>query len=608
MKTTIIKLFLVCSGIFNLCCCAQPEHNYTSIIPMPSEIKEFKGFYLIDSTKFFSESKHDFIETKINNSLEEEEYLLKVTTKNVKIEGGSEKAIFYGKQTLSQLITNQGIPCMEIKDKPRFQYRGFLLDVSRHFFPKEEIFKLLDEMARYKLNTFHFHLTDNGGWRIQIDSYPDLTRLGAFRTSCDWVDWWENNDRKYLPEGTPGAYGGYFTKEDIKEIVAYASERYINVIPEIEIPAHSDEVFIGYPELCCAGKPYSGGEFCVGNEKVYSFIENVLTEVLELFPSEMIHIGADEARMNEWKNCPKCTELMKKKGMHDISELQSHIVKYAEQFLIKKGRRMIGWDEILKDNIDSSSVVMCYRGQSGALTAASKGFDAILTTGAIVYYDWYQSEPSTQKKAMYGYSPLAKVYAFNPQPFDTNVLLYNELLINEPVQYDLTILNKNSSKHIIGVQGSAFTEYMPNTEHLEYMIFPRFLAISEIAWSEQKNRNWNNFKKRLNRHLYLLRNRGINTFQLSDEVDITTKKSNNNDQKISVSLDVEKYPDQIYYTIDGSDPSEKALIYIGPFDVSDGTMIKAALLNDNSQAKKIAETIAKSDSLIPIPKRWSWHE
>ena len=268
--------------------------------------------------------------------------------------------LFYGRQTLCLLATAQGIPCVEIIDNPCFGYRGIHLDVSRHFFPVETIFRLLDEMARYKLNKFHFHLADNGGWRIRIDAYPLLTRLGAFRTESDWLEWWSYGDRHYVPEDTPGAYGGYYTKEEIRRIVAYAAERFIEVIPEIEFPGHSDEVFAAYPELCCSGRAYTSGEFCVGNPLSLKFMDEVLTEVLELFPSKYIHIGGDEADRTAWKSCPRCRHLARELG--GVDQVQCYLVEHAEKFLAEHGRTMIGWDEILKNNLRSTSTVISYRG------------------------------------------------------------------------------------------------------------------------------------------------------------------------------------------------------------------------------------------------------
>lgn len=597
-------LFLLIPILYS---CAPGEKASLDLIPYPSRLEQRSGYYSIDSLQTVQNDTWSFVSFSINRALDKEEYKLEVKPSGIEIEAGSESGQFYGIQTLKQLLTRKGIPCLSIHDKPRFPYRGFHLDVSRHFFSKQEVFKLLDEMAYYKLNTFHFHLTDNGGWRIQIDKYPLLTRMGAFRTKCDWQEWWEASDKKYLPENMEGAYGGYYTKQDIREIVAYAAERHINIIPEIEFPAHSDAVFVGYPELCCTGKAYTSGEFCIGNEDTYTFLEDVLTEVLELFPSEMIHIGGDEARMKTWRECPKCQKLMKQENMSDVQELQNHLIRYAEKFLRSKGRRMIGWDEILKDTLDKTSVIMCYRGQSGALTAASKGYDAIMTPGAVVYFDWYQANPATQKKAMYGYSPLAKIYSFDPQPVDSSSLAYNELIIDEPVRYELPLLTPETMQHVIGVQGSTFTEYIATDKHLEYMVFPRLLAVAEMAWTPQANRDWNDFKRRVNRQIPKLKLRGIQSFTLSDEVDITYRIT---PQKgwVTVTFDTEIYPVEIRYTTDGSVPTSSSKLYTEPFCITAPTLIKAAVFKDGSIQGIITEQMISLDAEQIIPAKWLWHE
>ena len=322
-----------------------------NLIPKPAHIEVTGGYFKVDSNLVFGNDQSGTIRYVVDESFNggnPEGYALNVTEKGIELRAASKSGLFYGEQTLRQLYTSKGIPCVSIQDNPRFPYRGLHLDVSRHFFPKEEVMKLLNVMSYYKLNTLHIHLTDAGGWRIQMDKYPKLTTDVAFRTESDWQKWWDGKDRKYLPEGTPGAYGGYFTKEDIREIVDYATARHINIIPEIEFPGHSDEVFVAYPELSCAGKPYTTGDFCIGNEKSFTFMEDVLSEVIELFPSEYIHIGGDEAGKGAWKTCPKCQGLMRRNGMKDVDELQSYMIHRAEEFLISKGRKLIGWDEILE--------------------------------------------------------------------------------------------------------------------------------------------------------------------------------------------------------------------------------------------------------------------
>ena len=317
MKVT--GLALACSSL--LFSCAPKEVPQVNLIPKPAHIEVTGGYFKVDSNLVFGNDQSGTIRYVVDESFNggnPEGYALNVTEKGIELRAASKSGLFYGEQTLRQLYTSKGIPCVSIQDNPRFPYRGLHLDVSRHFFPKEEVMKLLNVMSYYKLNTLHIHLTDAGGWRIQMDKYPKLTTDVAFRTESDWQKWWDGKDRKYLPEGTPGAYGGYFTKEDIREIVDYATARHINIIPEIEFPGHSDEVFVAYPELSCAGKPYTTGDFCIGNEKSFTFMEDVLSEVIELFPSEYIHIGGDEAGKGAWKTCPKCQGLMRRNGMKDV--------------------------------------------------------------------------------------------------------------------------------------------------------------------------------------------------------------------------------------------------------------------------------------------------
>ena len=366
----IFAISIVALSFFGTAC--RRSVGEMILVPMPQEATFTGGYFETDSARFVERAGDGYVACRIDPSAPEirpEGYRLKVTRRGIDLTALDSAGLFYGRQTLCLLATAQGIPCVEIIDNPCFGYRGIHLDVSRHFFPVETIFRLLDEMARYKLNKFHFHLADNGGWRIRIDAYPLLTRLGAFRTESDWLEWWSYGDRHYVPEDTPGAYGGYYTKEEIRRIVAYAAERFIEVIPEIEFPGHSDEVFAAYPELCCSGRAYTSGEFCVGNPLSLKFMDEVLTEVLELFPSKYIHIGGDEADRTAWKSCPRCRHLARELG--GVDQVQCYLVEHAEKFLAEHGRTMIGWDEILKNNLRSTSTVISYRGQRGGIEAAT---------------------------------------------------------------------------------------------------------------------------------------------------------------------------------------------------------------------------------------------
>lgn len=495
-----------------------------------------------------------FILDEVQFTNKPEAYRLEVNLKGVTVTAGTSTGLFYGLQSLLQLITSKGIPQVTIEDEPRFAYRGMHLDVSRNFFPKEFVLKMIDLMAFYKLNNFHWHLTDGAGWRIQMDKYPRLTTDAAFRDKANWKEWW-NSDRRFVPEGTEGAYGGYYTKEDIREVVAYAKSKHINIIPEIEMPGHSEEVFVAYPELSCSGKPYVNSDFCVGNEDTFIFIENVLTEVMELFPSEYIHVGGDEAGKNAWKTCPKCKKRMQEEGLKNVDELQSYLIHRVEKFLNDNGRKLIGWDEILQGGLAPDATVMSWRGEDGAIKAAKSGHDAIMTPGGYLYFDFYQADPKTQPEAIGGYTPVKRVYSYEPIP-DT--------------------LTVEEAKHILGVQSNLWTEYIPDEKQVEYMLFPRLLALSEIAWSPKEVRNWENFKSRLNKHVQLLHSMDVNAFPLSYEIE-ATMKVDTLQQQIEVILDAEKYPAEIRYTTDGTVPTVESVLYTAPIIVKDSARIKAAI-------------------------------
>lgn len=540
----------------------SPPAVQVNLIPKPAWMELTGGFLQVDSNLKIPKGQSGSVTYTVDPALGAEHpegYELFVTKNGIVLRAGTEAGLFYGEQTLRQLLTPDGIPCVVIKDNPRFKYRGMHLDVSRHFFPKEEVMKLLDVMSSYKLNTLHMHLTDAAGWRIQMDKYPKLTTETAFRTESDWRKWWDGHDRTYLPEGTPGAYGGYFTKQDIREIVAYAASKQMTVIPEIEFPGHSEEVMMAYPELSCSGVPYKNSDFCIGNEQSFTFMEDVLDEVLELFPSEYIHIGGDEAGKSAWKTCPKCQALMKAKGMQHVDELQSYMIHRAEEYLTSKNRKLVGWDEILEGGLAPDATVMSWRGEEGGIKSARMGHDVIMTPGNFLYFDFYQADPKTQPYAIGGYTPVRKVYSYNPVPADS--------------------LTAAESKHILGVQANTWTEYIQTAEHLEYMMFPRALALAEIAWTPQEERSWEDFKPRLNTHIPQLQKKGIRTFTLSDELEATMSVDTLKKQ-IEIALDAEKYPAEIRYTTDGTQPDASSALYKMPIIVKDAAYLKAALFKD----------------------------
>ena len=430
-----------------------------------------------------------------------ESYTLSVTPQQILICATSGAGLFYGMQTLLQLAQPSGagsysIASVEIEDTPRFAYRGLMLDVSRHFSTKEFIKKQIDALAYYKINRLHLHLTDAAGWRLEIKKYPLLTEFAAWRTDPTWKQWW-NGGRKYVRFDAPGAYGGYYTQDDIREILEYARQHYITVIPEIEMPSHSEEVLAAYPQLSCSGEPYKNSDFCVGNEETFTFLENVLTEVMELFPSEYIHIGGDEAGKSAWKTCPKCQKRMKDEHLANVDELQSYLIHRIEKFLNNHGRHLLGWDEILQGGIAPNATVMSWRGEEGGIAAVTSGHRAIMTPGAYCYLDSYQDAPYSQPEAIGGYLPLKKVYSYNPVPAS---------------------LTAEQAKLVYGVQGNLWVEYIPTPEHVEYMIYPRILALAETAWSAPERKSWPDFHTRALSAVADLQAKGYHPFDLKKEI------------------------------------------------------------------------------------------
>lgn len=428
-----------------------------------------------------------------------EAYVIEVTRKGISVAAKSDEGLFYGFQTLLQMAQPQtdgsfAVPCALVEDAPRFNYRGLHLDVSRHYVSNEFIKKQLDAMARYKLNNFHWHITDGAGWRLQIDKYPELTSIAAFRPQASWKDWWKGN-RHYCNETDSAAQGGYYTREDVAEILAYARQRHINVIPEIEMPAHSEEVVAVYPELSCYGEPYKNSELCIGNEKTFEFLQDVLLETMDMFDSPYIHIGGDEADKRAWAQCKKCQKRMRDENLENVDELQSYLIQRIQKFVESHGRRIIGWDEILEGGSNPNAIIMSWRGEEGGIKAAAAGHEVIMTPGGYCYLDSYQDAPHTQPEAIGGYLTLDHVYSYNP--------VVDEL--------------KDSLHLLKGIQANVWTEYMPTEEHMEYMMYPRLLAISEVAWTQPENKDWEKFREGALNEVVWLRNKGYNAFDLSKE-------------------------------------------------------------------------------------------
>ncbi|MBV8253818.1 MAG: family 20 glycosylhydrolase [Chitinophaga sp.] len=488
-------------------------------------------------------------------------YKLQIQENGITIAARTTAAAINGVQTLLQLRLLQPdmsqIPCVEIQDHPRFKYRGVMLDVSRHFFPVSYIKRYLDLMALYKINTFHWHLVDGAGWRLQIKQFPELTSHAAWRYGEGWKEW-AANGKRYAHAGDANAYGGFYTQDDARDIVAYAAQRGITVIPEIEMPGHSEEVLAVYPQLSCSGTPYQNSEFCLGNDSTYSFLEKVLTEVMDIFPSQYIHIGGDEANKKAWKACPKCQERIRTAHLKDEHELQSYAVRRMEQFLKAHHRKLLGWDEILEGGLAPEATVMSWRGESGGITAAKAGHDVVMTPGAYCYFDHYQADPATQPEAQGGYLPVEKVYSYNPDPFQPGAL---------------------ESKHILGVQANIWTELIPNTSHLEYMTYPRLPALAEVAWTNKDQKDFADFQRRLQSHYLLLQRLYVNYCRPSYTVTIVPT-INYDKKETTISLLSEQYQPVIRYTMDGTVPSQHSTLYTGPFSFTGSSKITAAVFRD----------------------------
>jgi hexosaminidase len=424
-------------------------------------------------------------------SLQDEAYRLEADRQNIRITAGSAAGLFYGTMTLQQLMPPEkrrklNVPAVTITDKPRFRWRGMHLDVCRHFFPVAFIKKYLDILAMHKMNMFHWHLTEDQGWRIEISQYPRLTEIGAWRVDREYQPW---NERIPPEPDEKATYGGFYTQEEIREVVQYAADRFITVVPEIEMPGHALAALAAYPELSCTGGPFYvmpgsywpiDDIYCAGKECTFKFLENVLTEVAELFPGPYVHIGGDEAGKANWEKCSDCQMRIKNEGLHNEHELQSYFIKRIEQFLATKQKKLIGWDEILEGGLAPQATVMSWRGMEGGIEASKAGHDVVMSPTAHCYLDYYQSaDKEHEPVAIGGYLPLDTVYTFEPMPPD---------------------LEADKQQHILGAQGNVWTEYMPNGNHVEYMALPRLCALAEVVWTAPEKRDLTGFKNRLKGH------------------------------------------------------------------------------------------------------------
>ena len=427
-----------------------------------------------------------------------ESYRLDVARGKITVTAPDAAGLFYGLQSLGQLAERCGrrIPAVVIEDAPRFGYRGFMLDVSRHFRDKEFVKRQLDLLARYKFNRFHWHLTDGAGWRIEIKKYPVLTDIAAWRPYPDW-EGWNFGGKRYCRRDDPAADGGYYTQDEIREVVEYARALHIEVIPEIEMPGHSEEVLAVFPELSCSGKPYVNSDFCIGNEQTFEFLENVLSEVIGLFPSEYIHIGGDEASKQGWRTCPKCAARMRKEGLKDVDELQSYMIRRIETFLNAKGRRLLGWDEILEGGLAPDATVMSWRGTEGGIAAAAAGHHAVMTPSNYCYLDFCQDDPTTEPVAAAAFLTLEQAYSYDPAPDS---------------------LGAGVVPMILGVQGNLWCEHVPTAEHAEHMMWPRLLAVAEVGWSAPERKDYDDFYARALDAVAWLQERGYHPFDQKNAV------------------------------------------------------------------------------------------
>ncbi|WP_229676694.1 glycoside hydrolase family 20 protein [Pedobacter psychrotolerans] len=535
-------------------------------------LKDLSGFSLKTSSKAESNAMSFLIDTASN--IQPEGYVLDVSSKGIVIKAIDERGLFYGLQSLIQLIKKNGnttsVQAYHIEDAPRFAYRGMHLDVARHMFSVTAIKKWLDLLAFYKINTFHWHLTDDQGWRIEIKKYPLLQSISAFRKET--LIGHKRTD-PHLFDGK--RYGGYYTQEEVKDIVAYAAARQITTIPEIEMPGHAQAVLAAYPNLGCTGGPYQTATywgvfedvFCAGNEETFSFLEDVLDEVIPLFPSKYVHIGGDECPKTRWHNCPKCQKRIKDEKLKDEHELQSYFIERMEKYLHAKGKRIIGWDEILEGGLAPDATVMSWRGLEGGIAAAKLKHNVIMTPEKFVYLDYYQSLNTTEPIAAGGYLPLRKIYEYEPMPDE---------------------LSKSEQSYIQGVQANVWSEYLNEAAKAEYMIFPRIIALAETAWSRPEYKNYPDFLSRLNENLRFLK--GIHYSTSFNEI---TGESVQHASAFKLSTDLANA--EIHYTTNGTDPTASSLKYISPVNIKKSGIIKARLFKNRKAAGKLYEqTLVKS--------------
>ena len=621
-KHHLLGVILLCSGLFSCSSGVIQQANY-EVIPLPQEIKITTGnFVLNDRTSIvypkdnkemqqnanlLAEYIHQMSGKKLKvtdepvtsnaiilatglNADNAEAYQLKVTQDNVTITGTSEAGTFYGIQTLrkSLPITNKGdisLPAAEINDYPRFSYRGVHLDVSRHFFPADSVKRFIDMMALHNMNRFHWHITEDQGWRLEIKKYPKLTEIGSKRTETVIG----RNSGEY--DGKP--YGGFYTQEQAKEIVAYAAERYITVIPEIDLPGHMQAALAAYPELGCTGGPYevwrqwgvSEDVLCAGNDQVLKFLEDVFTELIAIFPSEYIHVGGDECPKVRWEKCPKCQARIKALGLksddkHSKEErLQSFVINHIEKFLNDHGRQIIGWDEILEGGLAPNATVMSWRGEKGGIEAAKQKHDVIMTPNTYLYFDYYQAKDvDNEPFGIGGYLPLERVYSYEPMPAS---------------------LTPEEQKYIKGVQANLWTEYIATFPHAQYMVLPRWAALCEIQWSSPEKKNYADFLSRLPQLIKWYDAEGYNYAKHAFGVQAEFEP-NPAEGTMDVTLStIDNAP--VHYTLDGTEPTTASPVYEGVLKIKENATLSAKAIRPTGESQTLTEKIDFSkSSMKPI--------
>ena len=554
------------------------DKELKEVIDLASEFITTVSGSNVESAHLLNNELKGNILVQLNSPLEPElgteGYSLRIKNDRVFLNANSVKGIFYGFQTIWQMLTrseNVQLTCADIIDYPRFAWRGLHLDVSRHFMPVDFIYKFIDYIAIHKMNVFHWHLVDDQGWRIEIKKYPKLTEVGAWRVDREDKHW--NNRKEPVKKSEKPTYGGFYSQEEVKAIVDYASQRQVTIVPEIEMPAHVMCALAAYPEYSCTGKNEgvpAGGVwpithiYCAGNDATFTFLEDILKETMALFPSTYIHIGGDEANKAEWEKCPKCQKRIQDEGLKDEHELQSYFIERIEKFLNKEGRKLIGWDEILEGGLAPEATVMSWRGEKGGIQAAQMGHNVVMTPGSHCYFDHYQGDPSIEPLAIGGFTTLKKVYSYEPVPAE---------------------LNEEEAKLVLGAQANLWTEYMPDGKHVEYMTLPRLAALSEVVWSSKESRDWTNFSSRMEtqyeRYDLLGANYSTSAFQVKG-----TSELDPENRSIKVSFTTEATNPEIRYTTDGTDPNAGSKRFSQPFSIDKSTTVKASFFRDGKAMSK----------------------